>query len=166
MSKSKTTGKGKKDDHLVEVIAIIEPEFIDGKGAFIFPDNSKYEGDYQLNTSDGTKKRHGSGSMTWSLHPVEKYVGQWLDDRMNGIGTYSFASGTVYDGGMRDNLFDGEGTYLFYDGAKYTGHWLQNKMHGSGMYVDATGVTWSGEFFHGMYDSGKNHVSLRPTEGI
>ena len=166
MSKGKAAGKGKKEEAVVEVAAVIEPEYIEGKGTFIFTNNSKYEGDYQQNTADGIKKRHGNGTITWNYGPVEQYVGHWSDDRMNGSGVYTFASGAEYTGEMKDNLFEGEGTYLFADGAKYSGHWLQNKMHGEGIYIDATGVNWAGNFFNGLYDSGKTHLSLRPTEEI
>ena len=166
MSKNKAGGKGKKEEAVAEVIAVIEPEFTNGSGTFIFPDNSKYEGDYQTNCSDGSKRRHGNGVITWNYGPVERYNGQWSEDKMTGTGTYQFASGAEYKGSMKDNLFNGEGSYLFTDGARYTGGWMQNKMHGSGTYVDPTGVTWSGTFFNGLFDAGKTHISLRPTEGI
>jgi hypothetical protein len=168
MSKSKhpSSGKTKKEEPVIEVIAVIEPEFIDRNGIFMFPDNSKYEGDYQENVSDGTKMRHGNGTITWNYGPVEKYDGQWFQDKMNGSGSYSFASGAQYDGIMKNNLFEGEGKYVFPDGAKYVGQWQQNKMHGNGEYTDASGIVWSGIFFNGLYDSGKTHISLRPSEGI
>lgn len=166
MSQRKSINKGKKDEPVIEVVTATEPEFIDGKGTFIFSDNSKYEGDYQLNVTDGIKKRHGTGSITWNQDPTENYIGQWSEDRMNGSGTYSFASGAKYQGNMKDNIFDGEGIYVFADGAKYSGQWQQNKMHGAGEYVDPSGVVWKGRFFNGLFDSGETHVSLRPTEGI
>lgn len=168
MSKGKhpSSGKGKKEEPVIEIVAVIEPEFIDKNGIFIFADNSKYEGDYQENASDGSKKRHGKGTITWNYGPVEKYVGQWSEDKMNGSGSYSFASGAEYCGIMKDNLFEGEGKYVFSDGARYVGQWQQNKMHGKGEYTDISGIAWSGIFFNGLYDSGKTHISLRQSEGI
>lgn len=46
MSKNKSSGKSKKDEPATESIAVLEHEFKDGIGSFIFPDNSKYEGYY------------------------------------------------------------------------------------------------------------------------
>lgn len=166
MSQRKSVAKVKKDEPLIEIVVAIEPEFTDGKGSFIFTDNSKYEGDYQLNVSDGSKKRQGNGTLTWNDGPTESYTGQWNEDRMNGSGTYIFASGASYQGSLKDNAFDGQGVYSFTDGAHYSGNWQQNKMHGAGEYVDPSGVVWKGKFFNGLYDSGKTHISLRPTEGI
>jgi hypothetical protein len=166
MSQRKSINKGKKDEPVIEVVTTTEPEFVEGRGTFVFSDNSKYEGDYQLNVTDGIKKRHGTGSITWNHGPTENYTGQWFEDRMNGPGVYLFASGARYQGNMKDNVFDGEGMYVFADGAKYSGQWQQNKMHGAGEYVDPSGVAWKGRFFNGLYDSGETHISLRPTEGI
>ena len=89
--------------------------------------------------------------------------GVWFNDKMNGEGTYRFASGASYEGTLKDNMFHGHGTYAYSDGAKYSGQWENNKMHGQGEYVDGAGVIWSGTFFNGLYDSGKTFVSLRPS---
>lgn len=166
MSQRKSLIKGKKDEQVIDVTTALEPEFVDGRGKFIFTDNSNYEGDYQLNVTDGRKKRHGTGSITWRQDPTESYNGLWSEDRMNGFGIYTFASGAKYEGNMKDNSFDGDGEYNFTDGAKYRGQWQQNKMHGHGEYIDPTGLVWKGQFLNGLYDSGQAHISLRPSEKL
>ena len=94
------------------------------------------------------------------LHSIPSLTknGDWVNDKMHGEGVYKFASGSVYEGALRDNLFHGKGVYLYADGAKYSGEWENNKMHGQGEYTDAAGLIWSGTFFNGLYDSGKGHI--------
>jgi hypothetical protein len=144
--------KGKKDAEPVKV----EPEIFTGKGEFVLPDNSTYNGDWK--EVNGRKTRDGQG-----IHNIgqEKYVGSWVDDKMSGYGEYYFPSGAVYKGNFQNNLFNGEGTYTFPDGCIYEGNWLNNKMNGYGSYTDSNGVTFRGEFASGMFDSGKGYVPVR-----
>jgi hypothetical protein len=134
---------------------------IPGNGTFVFPDGSKYVGDYV--DTGGVKVREGDG--TWTFGP-ESYVGAWKSDQMHGRGKYKFASGSKYDGNFVNGAFEGIGTYTFSDGAVYKGSWKQNSMHGTGEYIDASKVKWTGEFFNGMFDTGKTYISLRPTLGL
>mmetsp|Transcript_29398 Transcript_29398/g.54436 ORF Transcript_29398/g.54436 Transcript_29398/m.54436 type:complete len:157 (-) Transcript_29398:187-657(-) len=139
-----------------------EPEIEEGNGTFLYPDGSKYEGDWR--SVDGLRFRQGRGKFTTG---PESYEGDWNEDVMEGQeGTYTFSSGAVYTGGFINNAFEGQGTYTFADGAVYTGGWSNGKMHGDGEYVDVDGVIWSGKFFNGMYDSGRSYISLRPAPGL
>merc|ERR1719197_291289 len=91
-------------------------------------------GQGQYVVDGGVKKRQGKGTFT---DGAETYVGEWKDDDMHGAGTFTFASGAVFEGNFVGNEFSGAGTYKFTDGATYEGAWKQNKMHGKGVYVDA-----------------------------
>eukprot|EP00602_Paraphysomonas_sp_CaronLab_P006592 CAMPEP_0185035028 /NCGR_PEP_ID=MMETSP1103-20130426/25696_1 /TAXON_ID=36769 /ORGANISM="Paraphysomonas bandaiensis, Strain Caron Lab Isolate" /LENGTH=131 /DNA_ID=CAMNT_0027571931 /DNA_START=51 /DNA_END=443 /DNA_ORIENTATION=+ len=106
-------------------------------GSFLYPDGSKYSGDYK--TVDGVKYRHGHGVFTFG---PEQYDGEWINDTMEGRGVYSFSSGAVYTGDFKQNCFSGEGSYAFPDGASYIGSWSGGKMHGNGTYTDPDGVKW------------------------
>ena len=110
--------------------------------------------------SDASKQvmRHGHGTHT---DGPEVYTGQWLDDRMHGAGSFTFAAGAFYEGNFEDDQFQGQGTYTWPDGAGYEGEWRENKMHGQGTYSDCDGVAWSGQFFNGKYNNGKVFVPLR-----
>ena len=45
-------------------------------------------------------------------------------DCINGIGTYTYASGAKYVGGFQDDKYHGQGTYTFKNGTKQTGFFL------------------------------------------
>jgi hypothetical protein len=147
--------KGKQADPVPEPVKS-EPEFTTGNGEFIFPDNSKYNGDWK--ESNGKRVREGQGSFTCGK---EQYIGSWVDDKMNGTGEYTFSSGAVYKGNFVNNAFSGEGEYVFHDGARYGGSWLNNKMHGFGTYVDRDNNVFKGQYINGMYDSGNTYISVR-----
>jgi hypothetical protein len=71
-------------------------------GSFLFPDNSKYEGEYR---KIGNKTvRDGKGVYT---NGPEQYSGQWNEDVMSGDGEYSFATGAIYKGNFKNNSFEG-----------------------------------------------------------
>lgn len=133
-----------------------EPEIVTGNGHFNLPDGTEYEGDWK--ESHGKKVREGHG--TYVCGP-EKYVGNWVNDRMHGKGEYHFSSGAIYNGDFQDGMMSGEGDYTFPDGATYKGQWTANKMHGQGTYVDKERVEYSGRFVNGLFDSGKSYISVR-----
>lgn len=70
--------------------------------------------------------RYRDGSGVYS-DGVESYDGEWVKDRMEGNGKFTFATGATYEGGFVDNKFDGEGVYRWKDGAVYEGSWRQSK---------------------------------------
>ena len=39
----------------------------------------------------------------------DKYVGEWRNDKMNGLGIMYYTNGTVYDGMWEDNMKHGKG---------------------------------------------------------
>ena len=47
------------------------------------------------------------------------YVGEWLDDRMHGEGTYTWPDGATYVGEWRDDKRHGKGTHAFPYGETY-----------------------------------------------
>lgn len=91
-----------------------ETQAILGSGRFSFPDGSFYEGEWK--EINGIKSRDGMG--LFSSGP-ESYKGSWVNDAMEGDGTYTFASGAVYSGSFAQNKFNGNGKYQYADGAYY-----------------------------------------------
>ncbi len=49
----------------------------------------------------------------------EQLLGQYKDGKMNGKGTYYYASGNKYTGEMVNDNFEGEGVYIWTDGNRY-----------------------------------------------
>mmetsp|Transcript_70155 Transcript_70155/g.196345 ORF Transcript_70155/g.196345 Transcript_70155/m.196345 type:complete len:139 (+) Transcript_70155:44-460(+) len=125
-------------------------------GSFVFIDGSKYDG--QFIEEEGKKSRHGNGTF---VDGPETYAGSWVNDAMEGEGTFNFASGATYVGCFANSQFDGEGKYTWADGASYQGGWKQNKMHGKGLYIDTEFVRWKGDFHNGKFFNGKSYITLR-----
>ena len=67
----------------------------------------------------------------------DKYVGEYRNNKRNGQGTYTFASGSKYVGEHKDSKFHGQGTYIWANGNKYVGGFKDNKKHGQGTFTHA-----------------------------
>uniref|UniRef100_A0A7S1C5G3 MORN repeat-containing protein 5 n=1 Tax=Bicosoecida sp. CB-2014 TaxID=1486930 RepID=A0A7S1C5G3_9STRA len=143
------------DEEEVKEVAAPEPQ--KGTGTFVYPDGSRYEGEWASDV-DGVRRREGQGTFD---DGVERYEGSWVADKMDGQGKFVFATGAVYEGGFADNVFSGSGRYEWKDGATYEGGWRQGRMHGDGTYVDPEGVSWAGEFYNGKFNNGRAHINLR-----
>ena len=58
---------------------------------------------------EGVKLRHGHGTY-FDAEQENKYVGEWADDKMNGRGTFRYATKATYEvrttlaGGLREDL--------------------------------------------------------------
>ena len=99
---------------------------------------------------DGTELRtyvrHGKGKN--SVDGKWTYEGDWVQDKMEGKGAFTYKSGAVYDGDWVANKYHGAGTYTWPDGTKYVGQWVDNAMHGQGTYTDKDGREWVGVFYN------------------
>jgi hypothetical protein len=76
------------------------------------------------------------------------YVGEFKDDRFNGQGTFTFASGDKYVGEFKDDKYNGQGTYTFASGDKYVGEFKDDRFNGQGTYTFANGEVWSGTWIN------------------
>eukprot|EP01112_Ceratiomyxa_fruticulosa_P023238 TRINITY_DN8800_c0_g1_i1.p1 TRINITY_DN8800_c0_g1~~TRINITY_DN8800_c0_g1_i1.p1 ORF type:complete len:198 (-),score=51.49 TRINITY_DN8800_c0_g1_i1:42-635(-) len=122
-----------------------KPESEKGSGVFLFPNGSKYEGEWQK--FEGIIKRHGKGVST-ELEGTAVYDGEWKEDNMEGKGTFTYPSGAVYEGDWVNNKYQGNGKYTFPDGSYYEGEFVDNKMHGDGSFVDTERQVWKGKFYN------------------
>ena len=108
----------------------------------------------------GEKQGRGilwSRSVNWrsTNNTYDVYIGNWLNDRRNGVGTQAFMildwvedrnsenwlinNTENYTVGFLNDIFTGEGTYRWADGSTYTGGWAAGKKHGRGYYQFGTG---------------------------
>lgn len=74
------------------------------------------------------------------------YVGEWINDKQNGNGTFTFQDGTKYVGEFRDGEYDGYGTYTYQNGAKYVGEFKNNVYDGYGTFYYLNGNIHVGYF--------------------
>ena len=127
------------------------PQIIPAVGEFQFEDSSTYQGMYNDNLTENSKSREGKGEYK-SKEGI--YVGDWVNDAMEGDGQYtSCDTKETYSGSFKNNLYEGFGKYTFSNGSFYEGEWMAGRMHGKGVFVDEFGEKWSGTFKEGVYDA-------------
>ena len=56
--------------------------------------------------------------MCWECEVLIGVQGEWRDDSQNGKGLWTFPSGQVYHGGLRNGLYHGHGTIKFSNGRR------------------------------------------------
>lgn len=84
-------------------------------------------------------------------YPHGKYVGEVLNGKAHGYGSYTSAkSGTVYSGQFIADTFNGEGTMTWTNGSRYVGKW-QNDTGVSGVMTYSNGATASGIVKNGNF---------------
>ena len=69
-------------------------------------------------------------------------------DCQNGIGTFRFQNGAVYEGQMSFGRLNGTGTLKYSNGDIYVGGWRMNKREGSGMLLTSDGFKYQGTFLN------------------
>jgi len=95
-----------------------------------------------------------NGQGTWT-HPDgdkvdgDKYVGEFKDGKFHGQGTYIWANGEKYAGEWKDDQRYGQGTYTYANGDKYVGEHKDDKFHGQGTATYANGDKYVGEYKDG-----------------
>ena len=91
----------------------------------------------QCNGTDVTKWSDCYGSLT--MANGDKYVGEYMDGKRNGQGTYTYPDGAKYVGEFKDSKRNGQGTYTFANGNKYVGEYMDDKRNGQGTSYAANG---------------------------
>src|SRR4051812_47120264 len=76
-------------------------------------------------------------------------VGNYLNDKMHGMGTYFFSDGTRYDGEWENDMSHGKGSFLYSDGAKYIGAFSRDQKHGPGVMYLPSGEIFSESWMGG-----------------
>ncbi|KAM5300085.1 MORN repeat-containing protein 5 isoform 2-T2 [Ctenodactylus gundi] len=57
-----------------------------------------------------------------------KFIGEYVDGRMEGKAEYILPTETRYVGEMKDGMFHGEGTLYFPNGSRYDATWEKGKV--------------------------------------
>ena len=107
-------------------------------------------------------KANGLGTINFPSG--QKYVGEFRDDKIHGQGTFTFPSGQKYVGEYRDGKRNGQGTYTFPSGEKYVGEYRDGKRNGQGTFTFPDGANYVGEFKDGNYHG--QGTLLGPTGGV
>ena len=109
--------------------------------------NGTYEGEliFSQNASNGSNKiRSGRGTMTY--FNGNKYTGEWVDDRFDGVGEYIWADGKKFTGNFKKDKIDGNGTGFWPDGRIYKGEYSNDLAHGTGLVTLPDGRAFEGIF--------------------
>ncbi|KAH0621650.1 hypothetical protein JD844_023179 [Phrynosoma platyrhinos] len=137
-----------------------------GRGVLKWMDGRIYSGMFRNGLEDGFLSnclcmvrnmfhidRHGEYTIPNKiLKKNDHYVGYWKEGKMCGQGTYSYATGEVYEGSFQDNMRHGHG--LLRSGkltstspSMFIGQWMMDKKTGYGVFDDIT----RGEKYMGMW---------------
>ena len=91
--------------------------------------------------------------------PVEKakYEGNYLNGQKSGVGKMTYPNGDVYEGEWVADKFNGEGTYTYKkSGDIYSGSWLNGKKHSFGRYeYEGDRSMLIGNWDNGQFKTGK-----------
>lgn len=94
------------------------------------------------------------------------YKGNWLDDKLDGIGRMDWPSGQSYEGSFAKDFRNGEGTMVFPNGDQYVGSWRNGRPHGKGLYQWTSGEVYQGTWHDGVMDgSGEIDYGI-PVKGL
>ncbi len=140
-----------------------------GNSRFEFPNGAVYEGEWVVQWVAGPagnsvpkKVRQGKGMY---IHNGEVYEGDFVQDRIEGVGKYRFASGNVYEGELVNGQFNGRGSYHWTNGASYSGEWQCNRMHGRGVFLTSGGERFQGLFHNNRFQNDSGH-GIEPQSDI
>jgi hypothetical protein len=90
------------------------------------------------------------------------YLGQWKENKMNGIGIMKYSNENIYEGEFNNGNLDGFGVFKWFDDRIYIGNYKNDKKHGFGIFI------WNFEplnVFAGFWENGKqNGVGIKIDE--
>jgi hypothetical protein len=93
-----------------------------GKGVYITPNKTKYEGYWKDGLFEGMGKL---------VHEEREYEGYWGNGKKNGIGTEKYKNKKIYTGSWVDNKRHGNGIEFNTDGTELEGNWINDKKEGN-----------------------------------
>ncbi len=99
-------------------------------------------------------KKHGKGSYKFADGTI--YTGYFKNDQPHGNGSIKYFNGDSYIGEFVNGKMNGQGTYTFSKtGEKYVGQWKDNRRHGQGTLYWSNGGNWSGIWENDKQKKGK-----------
>jgi len=136
------------------------------KGSFVSEDGHKYSGQFLDGKilkgisifPGGAKyvgdflnfKPHGYGTFAWTNG--DRYFGEWKNGKVSGTGTKSWKDGREYSGEFMNDKLHGNGTLYYPDGKKYVGEFINGNRHGEGTITFPDGTAYMGKFLAGKED--------------
>lgn len=140
-----------------------------------------YEGEYVKNKKCGKGKLWSTTRKMWVFdghwnndmkngfgemwREKASYLGNWVDDKMEGIGKMKWIDGQEYEGEFKGDFRDGKGVMTFVNGDKYTGTFKGGKIDGNGYYEWHTSEKYEGNFADNNLDGNGNIVYNLPVRG-
>ncbi|GMF09216.1 unnamed protein product [Phytophthora lilii] len=118
-----------------------------GKGKLLFDNGDVFDGYFFHGVAQGSGKTKGiyrffdSGNV---------YIGDWVDNKRHGNGTYTFVGGSSYTGTFINDHVQGRGTMTYSNGNTYNGDFVNAEKHGEGVYRWKDGSVYKGHFEHGL----------------
>ena len=106
--------------------------------------NSKefYYGEVQ---SENQEIKHGRGILV-HLEFKYFYMGEFNENKLNGLGKIIFKSGNIYEGEFKNNLKEGKGIFYYNNGDRYEGDWKNDLKEGKGIYYINDGNRYEGDW--------------------
>jgi len=121
-------------------------EHCDGKGRKVWPDQARYDGQWQKG------RKHGQGALQEA--GARRYEGGWKDGKRDGVGFQIFDAQTRYDGRWENGLQHGSGKYLDEKTqTTFEGQWVCGSRHGPGILRGKEGYREKLVYCHGMLTS-------------
>jgi hypothetical protein len=132
-----------------------------GKCKVTYPNGNTFEGTYdgeRVKQGAGIFAWMGPASEEdETLVEKAKYDGNYKDGLKNGVGKMIYPNGDFYEGEWIDNKMQGEGTYTYKkSGDIYSGSWIADKKSGQGTYeFGADSSIMVGTWVDGQITTGK-----------
>ena len=155
----------KKEPEIVgRLLNIEEPENNDKLlWVYINKENGFYLGQVKeknLNNKEGKEIgdstiiiREGRGAFKYNSPENLLFVGNWKDNKKNGIGKiYDEEDKLIFDGFFENDKKNGHGILKYVNGDKYDGEFVNDIRQGKGLYYWKDGSRWEGNFVDNVMD--------------
>ena len=93
------------------------------------------------------------------LDNVNKYEGDYKNNKMEGKGILYYNNGNRYEGDFKIGLQEGKGILYYIDGDKYEGDFKNGKMEGKGNFYYKNGNRYEGDYKNDMMEGKGNFYS-------
>lgn len=115
-----------KDDQVKHFMTLMKDEKVTA-GVGDDP-NKTYKGQYRM--LNGKLTCDGVGVLTWKDGTC--YIGQFVNNKMQGKGRMTQANGDVYQGDWKNNMANGIGCLVNHEGGTSEGEWVDDLQNGFG----------------------------------
>ena len=97
--------------------------------------------------------REGRGAFKYNNPENLLFVGNWKDNKKNGIGKiYDEDDRLIFDGFFENDKKNGHGILIYVNGDKYDGEFVNDVRQGKGLYYWKDGSRWEGNFVDNVMD--------------